>query len=112
MLDPDPNHWYRAIGSWLVGVGSGGWTRDAADEEGFGLDRLEEDVYVESGEVGGDVDVGDCVCEGGFGGCGGEGVGWVVDDPERHCCGCLWDFGVGMVCGKDGSGEREVCLLF
>jgi hypothetical protein len=112
MLDPYPDHWYRAIGSWLIGVGSGGWTGDAADEEGFGLDGLEEDVYIESGEVGGDVDVGDCVCEGGFGGCGSEGGGWVVDDPERHCCESLWGFRVGIGVGNDGGVEREVCLLF
>lgn len=90
MLNSNPDHGHRAIAAGFVGVGVGRGPRDAADEERLRLDGLEEDVYVESRQAGFDVDFGDCVCEGGFVGCGGEGVGWVVDVPERHCCGWRW----------------------
>jgi len=49
------------------------------------LDGLEEYVYVESREADDGVEFCDFVCEGSFVGEGGEGVGWVVDYPERHC---------------------------
>ena len=52
------------------------------------MDGLEEDVYVEFGEADDGVVFCDFVCEGGFFGEGGEGVGGVVYYPERHCDGC------------------------
>jgi hypothetical protein len=84
MLNLNSDEWYRAIGSRLVCLVLGRWSRYAADEEGFGLDRLEQDVDVESGETAARVDICDCFCQGGLGGCGGEGAGGMVDNPERH----------------------------
>jgi len=114
MLNPNPDHRNRAIAAWFVCVGVRGGPCDAADEEGFWLDGLEEDVYVESRQAGFHVDLGDCICQGGFVACGGEGVRWVVDVPERHCYGGgdggVWRWRLGL--DKGCCRLKQPCLTF
>lgn len=71
VLDNDADE--RFLGDFSADVLVAAWERDEAH---YHVEGGESDFCgVEFGYVG---------CEGFFGGGGGEGCGWVVDDPERH----------------------------
>jgi hypothetical protein len=59
-------------------------TRHGANVKRRRLDWAEEHVYVECGQWDGGVYACYGSCESGLCVWGGEGAGWVVDDPKRH----------------------------
>lgn len=96
MLNFDPDKGTRTIGPRFVGRYI--WRRPgyAADVVRVGFYGLEEDNYIASRETDGGVAICENLCQGFLDGRVSESVGWMVEDPERHCSRWIQEQEVGI----------------